>query len=215
MNEQEHCNQNPGAEGDATGFGPGPHGAPGAGYGGPGYGFQPGMGPWGWYAAGPMDGQGYGPGPMGPPPGYGMGPPPGYGMGPPPGYGGPMGAPGYQQAGPPPGAGRGPSMDQMMEELSSGGGLGSLGKLLDFEDTEFWKGALVGAAAVLLLTNESVQESLFKSGIKAKDAVEKGLGSLRGKEAAPEEESAETAKSAGTTKTTKTRPTRKKKDSST
>jgi hypothetical protein len=132
-----------------------------------------------------------------------------------------MGAQGYEQAGPPPGGGRGrgPSMDQVMEELSNGAGLGGLGKLLDFDDTEFWKGALVGAAAVLLLTNESVQQSLFQSGIKAKDAVEKGLGSLRRKEEAPatEEKPDETAKSTQstqTTKTKKTRPTRKKKDSS-
>lgn len=181
MSDHEHPDQ-------TGGFG-GPQGAPGPGPGGPGYGpgygwpsycFQPGMGPWGAYPpeamGGPMGpqpgyGYGYGPGPMGPPPGYG------------PGYGAPMGGAGFEQAGPHgPGAGqgRGPSMDQVVEELSNGGGLGGLGKLLDFEDTEFWKGALVGAAAVLLLTNESVQQSLFKSGVKARDAVEKGLGSLRG-----------------------------------
>jgi hypothetical protein len=35
---------------------------------------------------------------------------------------------------------------------------------LNFEDTDFWKGALVGAAAVMLLSNEGVQNLLFGGG---------------------------------------------------
>ncbi len=200
MSEHDPHDQTAGP-GPGPGYGYGPGEGPGpAGPGAPGYGYGW-PGPWGWY---PPQGMG----PMGPPGGYGPGP-----MGPPPGYmGGPgfeqpgpgaMGGPGHGQAGPPPGAGRGqgPSMDQIVEELSNGGGLGGIGKLLDFEDTEFWKGALVGAAAVLLLTNESVQQSLFKSGVKARDAVEKGFDSLRGggKAGQPDDSEKKTA-SAGTAK---------------
>jgi hypothetical protein len=67
-------------------------------------------------------------------------------------------------------------MSEVMDEIANGGtGLASLGKLLDLDDTEFWKGALVGAAAVLLLTNETVQKTLLKSGVKAKDGVQHGV----------------------------------------
>jgi hypothetical protein len=210
MSDHEH-HERMGGHGAPEGApGPGPGGPGYYGYGWPGYGFHPGMGPWAGYppdAMGPQSG--YGPGPMGPPPGYGYG------------YGGPMGGPGFEQAGPHgPGAGHGhnPSMDEVFEELSNGGGLGGLGKLLDFEDTEFWKGALVGAAAVLLLTNESVQQSLLKSGVKARDAVEKGLGSLRaGGKADSDDEPAEKAEQpakAGSTKKTRANPDNKKDASS-
>lgn len=88
--------------------------------------------------------------------------------------------------GPPPGMGQrqsqggGPGMAEVMEEIANGGnGLSSLGKMLNFDDSEFWKGALVGAAAVLLLTNESIQSALFKAGVKAKDVVEKGADNIK------------------------------------
>jgi hypothetical protein len=98
------------------------------------------------------------------------------------GYGyGPAGDEGMQGPGPGPRAGRGPGMGQLIEEMTAGTGFAGLGQFLDFEDTDFWKGALVGAAAVLLLTNETVQQSLFKSGVKARDVVEKGFSSLRPK----------------------------------
>jgi hypothetical protein len=88
-------------------------------------------------------------------------------------------APGQAPAAP---AGRGQQagMAEVLEELSNGGnGLASLGRMLNFEDSEFWKGALVGAAAVLLLTNETVQDTLFKAGAKAKDAVRSGADKLK------------------------------------
>ena len=98
------------------------------------------------------------------------------------GYGGqPVGPMGMGQGmgqgqGPGP---KGPGMSELMEELAGGGnGLSSLGKMLNLDDTEFWKGALVGAAAVLLLTNESVQGALFKTGARAKQAVKSGLDKL-------------------------------------
>lgn len=71
-------------------------------------------------------------------------------------------------------------MSQFVEELSNGGnGLSSLGKMLNLDDSEFWKGALIGAAAVLLLTNESVQNMLFKTGAKAKEAVQGGFEKVK------------------------------------
>ncbi len=85
-------------------------------------------------------------------------------------------------------------MGQMFDEMTAGTGFAGLGQFLNFEDTDFWKGALVGAAAVLLLTNETVQQSLLKSGVKARDVVEKGFSSLRPEaSAASKDEAADTA----------------------
>jgi hypothetical protein len=71
-------------------------------------------------------------------------------------------------------------MSEVLQELANGGnGLSSLPRLLNLEDSEFWKGALVGAAAVLLLTNDSVQDALFKTGARAKDAVQSGADKLK------------------------------------
>lgn len=80
------------------------------------------------------------------------------------------------------GAGHGmqAGMSQFVEEISNGGsGLSSLGKMLNLDDSEFWKGALIGAAAVLLLTNESVQSMLFKTGAKAKEVVRSGVEKVK------------------------------------
>lgn len=77
---------------------------------------------------------------------------------------------------------RGAGVSAMVEEIANGGnGLSSLSKILDFDDKEFWKGALLGAAAVLLLTNESVQETLFRTGAKAKEKVKSGVDKVREK----------------------------------
>jgi hypothetical protein len=73
-----------------------------------------------------------------------------------------------------PGAGRAqqPAMAEVVEELANGGnGLATLGRMLNVDDSQFWKGALIGAAAVLLLTNESLQQALFAGAAKAKDAA--------------------------------------------
>ena len=75
------------------------------------------------------------------------------------------------------GARHGVGMNDLVAEIASGGnGLSSLTKMLDFSDTDFWKGALVGAAAVLLLTNESLQQALFNTGAKAKDKMSQMFG---------------------------------------
>jgi hypothetical protein len=74
----------------------------------------------------------------------------------------------------------GAGMAQLVDEIANGGnGLSSLTKMLDFDDSEFWKGALLGAAAVLLLTNESVQSALFKTGAKTKAAVKTGVDRVK------------------------------------
>jgi hypothetical protein len=78
------------------------------------------------------------------------------------------------------GAGHGAGMADLVDEIANGGnGLSSLGKMLNFDDSEFWKGALLGAAAVLLLTNESVQGALFKTGAKTKAAVKTGVDRVK------------------------------------
>lgn len=59
----------------------------------------------------------------------------------------------------------GARMTDLVEEVANGGnGLSTLSKMLNFDDPDFWKGALVGTAAVLLLTSDSVQSALFGSG---------------------------------------------------
>lgn len=92
-------------------------------------------------------------------------------------------AQGYYGVGPGPHAGQTAGVGGLVDELANGGnGLSSLSKMLNLDDGEFWKGALVGAAAVLLLTNESVQSALFKAGAQATGAVKSGVD--RAKESA-------------------------------
>ncbi|WP_051021928.1 hypothetical protein [Thioflavicoccus mobilis] len=67
----------------------------------------------------------------------------------------------------------------MDEMLGEGNGLSSLSRMLNLDDKELWKGALVGAAAVLLLTNESVQNALMHGGARARDAVRTGVDKLK------------------------------------
>lgn len=77
-------------------------------------------------------------------------------------------------------AGGRPGLGQVMEEIANGGsGLAGLTKLLDLDDKDFWKGALVGAAAVLLLTNENIQKALFHGAVKGRDAVQEGVEKVK------------------------------------
>lgn len=74
----------------------------------------------------------------------------------------------------------GAGMSQLMQEIAGGGnGLSSLTQMLNLDDKELWKGALIGAAAVLLLTNESIQNALFKTGVRARDAVKSGVEKIK------------------------------------
>ncbi len=142
-------------------WGPSGNGAPmgsgqsGMGPGGPGMGQGgAGMGAYGHHAA------------------YGPGVPPhaGHAF-----YGAPGGHPPYG----PHTAASEPGMAETMAQLSGSSGLSSFGRLLGTGDSEFWKGALIGAAAVLLLTNESVQRTLFRTGAKASEAVKSGVEKVR------------------------------------
>lgn len=72
-------------------------------------------------------------------------------------------------------AGNDQGMAQAMQELANGGGVSGLAKLLDLDDKEFWKGALVGAALVLLLTHEGVQRALFRGAVRGQDAEQEGM----------------------------------------
>jgi hypothetical protein len=109
----------------------------------------------------------YPPSPQAAPYWSGAMPPPGYGYAEPaPGPSGNAGQPGMGHAGA--GHGHGARVSDLVNEVAGGGsGLSSLTRMLDLDDIDFWKGALVGAAAVLLLTNGSVQSALFGAGAKA------------------------------------------------
>lgn len=92
---------------------------------------------------------------------------------------------------------QGGGMSQLMQEISGGGnGLSSLSQMLNLNDKELWKGALIGAAAVLLLTNDSVQNALFKTGVRAKNSVKAGVDTVKARAATV---SAEVAKETGKT----------------
>lgn len=51
--------------------------------------------------------------------------------------------------------------------------------LLGLSGQRFWTGALVGAAAAFLLTNESVQRATIKSAVKVWSLMEGGLEELK------------------------------------
>jgi len=56
-------------------------------------------------------------------------------------------------------------MSDLMNEVANGGnGLSTISKMLNFEDPDFWKGALVGAAAVLVLSSGSLQGLFGRAG---------------------------------------------------
>jgi hypothetical protein len=153
----------------------GPDPMSGYGYGAPGA----------WPHHPPMGWQGGPAAPSYPPPGYGMGPPPhGYGPYGPAGYGGaPYGhaAPGSAPGPTPPGAdsaGFGAAMGNLADQA----GLGMFKDFFRFDDGEFWKGAMVGAAVVLLLTNEGLRDALIGGAAKTAEAVKSGMGNLAGSE---------------------------------
>ncbi|MGD2118104.1 MAG: hypothetical protein PVG66_07085 [Chromatiales bacterium] len=126
----------------------------------------------------------------GPPPGYGV--PPYSGMPPyawqPPYYAAPQ-PPNYAaqsawavppagfttaQADPNAAAGNA-AMAAALGDMADKNGLGMFKNLFNLEDGDFWKGAIVGAAAVLLLTNENLRSSLIGGMAKTAEAVKSGL----------------------------------------
>ena len=58
-------------------------------------------------------------------------------------------------------------------------GAGFLG--MNFRDEQFWKGALLGAAVALLVTNETVQKSVIKGAAKVISAVQGGVQEVKEK----------------------------------
>jgi hypothetical protein len=62
-----------------------------------------------------------------------------------------------------------------MNEFADQSGLGALKGFLNFNDGEFWKGALVGAAIVLLMTNEDLRGALLGGAARTADAMKAGL----------------------------------------
>lgn len=67
---------------------------------------------------------------------------------------------------------------------------------LNLEDGQFWKGALLGAAVALLLTNESVQKGVVKTVSRLTAAAQSGIEELKEKfEDAKAEVQAEAASS--------------------
>ena len=185
------------ANGPAQGVGSAGPGMPGSGRGmgpGMGAGMGPSMGPAADMAQHPG---GYAPWAFG----AGYAPyaayPYGYGY-----YGMPPQAPvGMGYASPPPttpgaaaaaGAGAG-GLGAAMGSIADQAGLGMFKDLFNLDDGEFWKGALVGAAVVLLLTNENLREALVGGAAKTAAAMKSGLAGFGGAESTADGDSGEPA----------------------
>jgi hypothetical protein len=67
-----------------------------------------------------------------------------------------------------------------MGNIADQAGLGMFKDFFKFDDGEFWKGAMVGAAVVLLLTNESLRDALLGGAAKTAEAVKSGMDSFAG-----------------------------------
>ena len=52
---------------------------------------------------------------------------------------------------------------------------------LNVQDTQFWKGALIGAAVALLVTNETVQKGVVKTASKLTAAAQSGIEEVKEK----------------------------------
>lgn len=52
---------------------------------------------------------------------------------------------------------------------------------LDLQNNQFWKGALIGAAVTLLVTNESVQKGVVKAIAKVTAAAQGGIEEMKEK----------------------------------
>lgn len=52
---------------------------------------------------------------------------------------------------------------------------------MNLSDSQFWKGALIGAGVLLLLTNESLQKGLLKAGATAFSTAQRGVEELKEK----------------------------------
>jgi len=75
-----------------------------------------------------------------------------------------------------------------MNDIADKSGLGMFKDFLNLDDGEFWKGALVGAAVVLLMTNEDLRNSMIGGVAKTAEAVKSGLAGVAGKAGAKAED---------------------------
>ncbi len=130
-------------------------------------------------------GWGFGYGPTAPPYGAPWGAPPGYGWAPPhppPGYYTPSGPEGQPKVG-----GAPAGFAAAMGDIADKSGLGMFKDLFNWDDGEFWKGAIVGAAVVVLMTNEDLRNSLIGGAAKTAEAVKSGLAGFAADQAEGED----------------------------
>jgi hypothetical protein len=79
---------------------------------------------------------------------------------------------------PPAGVGTQAGFGAALGDMADKSGLGMFKDLFNWEDSEFWKGALVGAAVVLLMTNENLRNSLIGGAAKTAEAVKSGFAGV-------------------------------------
>lgn len=79
----------------------------------------------------------------------------------------------------------------LLGDVAEKNGFGMFRELFNLEDGEFWKGAVVGAAVVLLMTNENLRASLVGGAAKAAEAVKTGFNGFSAPEGAAGEEAPE------------------------
>jgi hypothetical protein len=85
-----------------------------------------------------------------------------------------------------------------MGEMADKSGLGMVKGFLDFNDSEFWKGALVGAAVVLLVTNDELRSALIGGAARTAEAVKSGMSGMAGtQDDTPEDMRAEPSEQPG------------------
>lgn len=100
---------------------------------------------------------------------------PAYGVPPYPPHYGYYAAAGPQVAQPPPGQAQA-GFEAAFNDMADKSGLGMLKGLFNMDDGDFWKGALVGAAVVLLVTNDELRNTLINGAAKTAEAMKNGLG---------------------------------------
>lgn len=81
------------------------------------------------------------------------------------------------------------ALQATLNDMADKSGLGMLKGLFKMDDSEFWKGALVGAAAVLIMTNDGLRESLLNGASKTAEAVKSSFNGDGGSVEQPDAES--------------------------
>ena len=132
----------------------------------------------------------YGPAAYAPPPPYQQTPYQQPSYQPPPAYGyyAPYGVPPAQASAATSGQA---GLEAAFNDMADKNGLGMLKGLFSWDDGEFWKGALVGAAVVMLMTNEDMRNALINGAASTAKAVKSGFGGGETEEGAEEEQSSD------------------------